>query len=111
MDYNNNNEFDRDDLQTLIHDYDSNGDNEVTVAEFEFHFDMAEPTLAIVAKALFAEYDDNEDGFIDTKDLDGVHDRMDHITKDGKIDHDEFVAYYTELLTLLYVLQSQQGQA
>ncbi|ESO98791.1 hypothetical protein LOTGIDRAFT_158737 [Lottia gigantea] len=110
MDYNKNGEFDRSDLQTLIHDYDINGDNEVTRDEFEYKFDMAEPTLAIVAKGLFAEYDDNQDGFIDTKDLDGVHDRMDHMIKDGKVDHAEFVAYQVQLLTVLYALQAQAGQ-
>ncbi|KAK6194492.1 hypothetical protein SNE40_000117 [Patella caerulea] len=109
MDYNKNGQYDRDDLETLITDYDNNGDRKITDAEFEFHFDMQEPTLAIVAKALFAEYDHDQDGVIDSTDLDNVHDRMDHL-QDGVIDHEEFVTYYTELLTVLYILQIQSGQ-
>ncbi|ESO98789.1 hypothetical protein LOTGIDRAFT_158735 [Lottia gigantea] len=107
MDLNQNGEFDRDDLQAAISDYDLNGDNEVTRAEFEFGFDMAEPTLAILAKTLFAEYDENQDGFFDSKDLDGVYKRMDHIIHDGRISKAEFTSYYTELLTTLFLLQVQ----
>ncbi|ESO85174.1 hypothetical protein LOTGIDRAFT_235852 [Lottia gigantea] len=110
MDFNKNGEYDRSDLETLLADYDRNGDNEVTRDEFEYEFDMTEPTLAILAKSLFQEYDENQDGFFDTKDLDGVYKRMDHINHDGRISKEEFTNYYTELLTVLYVLQVQALQ-
>ncbi|XP_067662231.1 uncharacterized protein [Haliotis asinina] len=106
FDSNSNGKFDRSDLQVFIHDYDTDGDGEVTRAEFDFHWGATEPTLNIVGHALFLEYDDDQNGVVTSSDLDALYNRMDH-DDDGTVNKREFKAYYKQLLTVLFILQTQ----
>ncbi|XP_046370404.2 visinin-like protein 1 [Haliotis rufescens] len=106
LDYNHNGKFDRDDVQTFLHDYDTDGDGEVTRVEFDFHWGMTEPTLNIVGHGLFLEYDDDQSGIVTSSDLDALYNRMDQ-NDDGNVSKGEFKTYYTELLTVLFILQTQ----
>ncbi|XP_071096294.1 calcium-binding protein 1-like isoform X2 [Haliotis cracherodii] len=106
FDYNNDGKFGRDDVQKFIHDYDTNGDGEVTRDEFDFHWGVTEPTLNIVGHGLFLEYDDDQSGVVTSSDLDALYNRMDQ-DDDGKVSKHEFKAYYKQLLTVLFILQTQ----
>ncbi|XP_067660852.1 uncharacterized protein [Haliotis asinina] len=106
FDFNNNGKFDRSDVQTFIHDYDTDGDDEVTRAEFDFHWGVTEPTLNIVGHGLFLEYDDDQNGVVTSSDLDALYNRMDH-DDDGTVSKHEFKNYYKQLLTVLFILQTQ----
>ncbi|XP_071096292.1 visinin-like protein 1 [Haliotis cracherodii] len=106
LDYNHNGKFDRADVQTFLHDYDTDGDGEVSRTEFDFHWGVTEPTLNIVGQGLFLEYDDDQSGIVTSSDLDALYNRMDQ-NDDGDVSKGEFKIYYTELLTVLFILQTQ----
>ena len=49
----------------------------IEIGEYELNFDMQEPTLALVARGLFVEFDANSNGHVDLSDLDALYNRMD----------------------------------
>ena len=53
------------------------GNGTIERAEYELHFDMQEPTLAIVANGMFAEFDADQSSHIDMTDLENMYNRMD----------------------------------
>ncbi|XP_046570594.1 uncharacterized protein LOC124278854 [Haliotis rubra] len=100
FDSNNNGKFDRSDVKLFIHDYDTDGPSSTSTGG------VTEPTLNIVADALFLEYDDDQSGNVTSSDLDALYNRMDQ-NNDGTVDKQEFKAYYKQLLTVLFILQTQ----
>ncbi|XP_060071179.1 uncharacterized protein LOC132551088 [Ylistrum balloti] len=98
--------FLRSDLESFIHSYDTDNDTHVTRNEFYAHFLKDDPDLGSIAYGMFLEFDTNQDGLIDTKDLDSVYARID-INGDNRVEEAEFKQYFKSLLTILYLMHIQ----
>ncbi|XP_033729832.1 uncharacterized protein LOC117319028 [Pecten maximus] len=98
--------FLRNDLESFIHSYDTDNNSHVTMGEFFTHFLKDDPDLGSVAYGLFQEFDVDQNGTIDTKDLDTVYARID-MNGDMRVDEAEFKQYFKSLLTILYLLHIQ----
>ncbi|XP_069121068.1 uncharacterized protein [Argopecten irradians] len=98
--------FLRDDLESFIHSYDTDNSGHVTMIEFFHHFLKDDPDLGSIGYGLFQEFDANQDGVVDTLDLDTVYSRID-LNKDSRVEENEFKQYFKSLLTVLYLMHIQ----
>ncbi|XP_021362416.1 uncharacterized protein LOC110456169 [Mizuhopecten yessoensis] len=98
--------FLRSDLESFIHSYDTDNNTHVTRLEFYTHFLKDDPDLGSIAYGLFLEFDSNQDGVIDSKDLDTIYARID-INNDLRVDETEFKQYFKSLLTVLFLIHIQ----
>nr|KAG5705743.1 hypothetical protein BaRGS_027402 [Batillaria attramentaria] len=99
FDYNDDGSFDHRDLEIFLNTYDLNKNGAIERDEFEHNFDMTEPTLAIVAKGLFIEFDSDKSEHVTMADLEALYNRMD-LNKDGHVANKEFEEYMTEVKIL-----------
>ena len=59
----------------------------IEISEYEMNFDMQEPTLALVARGLFTEFDVDSNGHLDLNEMEAVYNRMDLNSQLPKIHH------------------------
>ncbi|XP_046376276.2 uncharacterized protein LOC124148993 [Haliotis rufescens] len=102
--------FDKADMTPIFAEYDANNDTTVTQKEFVDKFTGNQANLAIIAKGLFLELDMDRNGGITDSDLDLYFRKIDQ-NDDGTVEKTEFEKYFTELFTILYILQARQDQA
>ncbi|XP_046546394.1 uncharacterized protein LOC124256441 [Haliotis rubra] len=103
-DTNKDGQFDKADMVSLFIDYDPNGDKKVTEKEFVDKFTGNQKSLAVIAKGLFLELDMDRNGGITDSDLDLYFKKIDQ-NDDGKVEKSEFTKYFTEVFTILYILE------
>ncbi|XP_048778709.1 uncharacterized protein LOC125682285 [Ostrea edulis] len=99
--------FESADMHHIFDDYDANHDHKVSQQEFVSRFAHNEPELNIIAQGLFYEFDMNRDGFVTVSDLDLYYQKID-TNDNGHVEKEEFVHYFTEIFTILYVIQLNQ---
>ncbi|XP_022326564.1 uncharacterized protein LOC111126319 [Crassostrea virginica] len=102
--------FESNDMHHIFEDYDANHDHKVTKQEFVTRFSHNEPELNIIGEGLFLEFDMNRDGSITVADLDLYYNKID-TNNNGHVEKEEFVHYFTEIFTILYVIQLNQTTA
>ncbi|XP_062610186.1 uncharacterized protein LOC134271966 [Saccostrea cucullata] len=99
--------FEVNDMHHILGDYDADHDQKVSEQEFIARFAHNEPDLNVIAQGLFFEFDMNRDGFITVSDLDLYYQKID-TNDNGHVEKEEFVHYFTEIFTILYVIQLNQ---
>nr|XP_011451843.1 uncharacterized protein LOC105345409 [Crassostrea gigas] len=107
VDKNGDGRFEASDMHHIFDDYDANHDHSVTKHEFVSRFAHNEPELNIIGEGLFLEFDMNQDGAITVSDLDLYYQKIDS-NNNGHVEKEEFVHYFTEIFTILYVIQLNQ---
>ncbi|XP_067662706.1 uncharacterized protein [Haliotis asinina] len=109
-DTNKDGQFDKADMLSIFTDYDADGDKKVSQKEFVSKFAGSQTSLAVIAKGLFLELDMDRNGEVTDSDLDLYFRKIDQ-NDDGKVEKDEFEKYFTELFTILYILEVRQQAA
>ncbi|XP_052094471.1 uncharacterized protein LOC127730222 [Mytilus californianus] len=105
-DTNKDGKFTASDMNVIFTDYDHNNDSVITKAEFIGRFTNNQPEMDTIAQGLFLTLDVNQDGTISNHDLELFYQRMD--TDHNKhVDQSEFKKYFTDVMTLLFVIQLQ----
>ncbi|KAK3590782.1 hypothetical protein CHS0354_038720 [Potamilus streckersoni] len=102
-DANHNHGFDVDDMNSIFTDYDKDNNSAVCETEWVSQFTHNAPGLNLVAKGLFLELDMDRSGCITQGDLQLYYNKID-TNHDHNVDEAEFKAYFTEVLTILYVI-------
>ncbi|XP_071111688.1 uncharacterized protein [Haliotis cracherodii] len=100
--------FDKADMTPIFAEYDADNDKNVTQTEFVDKFTGNQANLSIIAKGLFLELDMDRSGGITDSDLDLYFRKIDQ-NDDGTVEKTEFEKYFTELFTILYILQARQA--
>uniref|UniRef100_A0A194APU4 EF-hand domain-containing protein n=1 Tax=Pinctada fucata TaxID=50426 RepID=A0A194APU4_PINFU len=99
--------FEKNDMHHILDDYDDDKNGQVSNAEFVHHFAASNPDLNVIAKGLFLEFDMDHDGEITYTDLDLYYQKID-TNDNGHVEESEFVHYFTEIFTILFVIQLNQ---
>ncbi|CAC5375879.1 unnamed protein product [Mytilus coruscus] len=105
-DTNKDGKFTASDMNVIFTDYDHDNNGVITKAEFIGRFTRNQPEMDTIAQGLFLTLDVNQDSTITQHDLDLFYQRMD--TDHNKhVNQSEFEKYFTEVMTLLFVIQLQ----
>ncbi|KAL3871823.1 hypothetical protein ACJMK2_039795, partial [Sinanodonta woodiana] len=83
--------------------------SQVCENEFVSQFTHNQPGLNLVAKGLFLELDMDRSGCITQDDLQQYYNKID-TNHDSRVDEAEFKKYFTEVLTILYVIAIESGR-
>ncbi|XP_071154654.1 uncharacterized protein [Mytilus edulis] len=107
-DTNKDGKFTASDMNVIFTDYDHDNDSVITKAEFIGRFAHNQPEMKTIAQGLFLTFDVNRDDTITHHDLDLFYQRMDS-DHSNNVNQSEFTKYFTEVMTLLFVIQLQGG--
>ncbi|VDI24353.1 Hypothetical predicted protein [Mytilus galloprovincialis] len=107
-DTNKDGKFTASDMNVIFTDYDHDNDSVITKAEFIGRFAHNQPEMKTIAQGLFLTFDVNRDDTITHHDLDLFYQRMD-TDHSNNVNQPEFTKYFTEVMTLLFVIQLQGG--
>ncbi|XP_048245894.1 uncharacterized protein LOC124148941 [Haliotis rufescens] len=108
-DTNGDGKFDQADMSSIFTEYDANKDGSVSEQEFQTRFSGSQGGLSVIGKGLFLELDMDKSKAITASDINLYFKKIDQ-NDDGNVSKHEFEQYFTQLFTILYILQAKAAQ-
>ncbi|XP_067662709.1 uncharacterized protein [Haliotis asinina] len=109
-DTNKDGKFDQADMTSIFTEYDANHDKSVTEKEFTSRFSGTQASLSAIGKGLFLELDMDKNKAITSSDLNLYFKKIDQ-NDDGQVSKHEFDQYFTQLFTILFIIQAKAQAA